>query len=152
MMPASTTLASSQPRWGDQKAPITTAPKTSQNPFRHLVERGAVRKREQEVAGRTHAAVGWGPHGSVPASLVIATTRLSSRGVAGFRLGQRMAAPNKDLARSNNKGEPGEERGGQRYFEAPVRPGSRPHRVSESGGDEQMFGAKQQVPHGVSGD
>ena len=104
MMPASTTLASSQPRWGDQKAPITTAPKTSQNPFRHLVERGAVRKREQEVAGRTHAAVGWGPHGSVPASLVIATTRLSSRGVAGFRLGQRMAAPNKDLARSNNKG------------------------------------------------
>jgi hypothetical protein len=63
-----------------------------------------------------------------------------------------MAATNKDLARSNNKGEPGEERGGQRYFEAPVRPGSRPHRVSESGGDEQMFGAKQQVPHGVSGD
>ena len=63
-----------------------------------------------------------------------------------------LAAPNKDLARSNNKGEPGEERGGQRYFEAPVRPGSRPHRVSESGGDEQMFGAKQQVPHGVSGD
>jgi hypothetical protein len=36
-----------------------------------------------------------------PASLVIAITRLSSRGAAGFRLGQRMAAPNKDLARSN---------------------------------------------------
>jgi hypothetical protein len=31
-----------------------------------------------------------------------------------------MAATNKDLARSNNKGELGEERGGQRYFEAPV--------------------------------
>ena len=63
-----------------------------------------------------------------------------------------MAAPNKDLARSNNKGEPGEERGGQRYFEAPVRPGSRPHRVSEGGGDEQMFGAKQQVPHAGGSD
>jgi hypothetical protein len=53
-----------------------------------------------------------------PASLVIAITRLSSRGAAGFRLGQRMAAPNKDLARSNNKGEPGEERGGQRRLYA----------------------------------
>jgi Protein of unknown function (DUF2726) len=53
MMPASTTLASSQPRWGDQKAPITATPETSQNPFRHLVGRGTVRKREQEVAGRT---------------------------------------------------------------------------------------------------
>jgi hypothetical protein len=92
MMPASTTSASSLPRSGDQKAPITAAPETSQNPFRHLVERGTVRKREQEVAGRTHAAVG--RHGSVrPASLVIAITRLSSRGAAEFRLGQRMAAP-----------------------------------------------------------
>ena len=83
-----------------------------------------------------------------PASLVIAITRLSSCGATGFRLGQRMAATNKDLARSNNKGEPGEERGGQRYFEAPVRPRSRPHQVSEGGGDGQMFGAKQQVAHG----
>ena len=148
MMPASTTLASSQPRWGDQKAPITAAPKTSQNPFRHLVERGAVRKREQEVAGRTHAAVGWGPHGSVPASLVIANPFVVARRCRVQARPKDGGAENKDLARSNNKGEPGEERGGQRYFEAPVRPGSRPHRVSEGGGDGQMFGAKQQVPHG----
>ena len=37
-------------------------------------------------------------------------------------------------------------------FRGACAPGSRPHRVSEDGSDEQMFGAKQQVPHGGSGD
>jgi hypothetical protein len=59
----------------------------------------AVRKREQQGAGRTRRSVG--SHGSVPASLIIAITRLSSRGVGGFRLGQRMAATNRCLAGSN---------------------------------------------------
>jgi len=63
MMPASTTLASSQPRWGDQKAPITAAPKTSQNPFRHLVGRGAPCVSASSKAPAGHAAVG----GSRPA-------------------------------------------------------------------------------------
>ena len=99
MMPASTTLASSQPRWGDQKAPITAAPKTSQNPFRHLVGRGAVRKREQEVAGRTRRSPCTDQSGRP--SLVIAIVRWSSRAAAGFRLVQKMAALNKCLARSN---------------------------------------------------
>ena len=58
MMPASTTLASSQPRWGDQKAPITAAPKTSQNPFRHLVGRGAPCVSASSKAPAGHAAVG----------------------------------------------------------------------------------------------
>ena len=57
MMPASTTLASSQPRWGDQKAPITAAPKTSQNPFRHLVGRGAPSVSASSKAPAGHAAV-----------------------------------------------------------------------------------------------
>ena len=57
MMPASTTLASSQPRWGDQKAPITAAPKTSQNPFRHLVGRGAPCVSASSKAPAGHAAV-----------------------------------------------------------------------------------------------
>ena len=80
MMPASTTLASSHPRWGDQKAPITATPETSQNPFRHLVGRDAPCKREQKSpAGHATAR-----HGPVrPASLVIAIARLSSRGAAG---------------------------------------------------------------------
>jgi hypothetical protein len=98
MMPASTTLASSQPRWGDQKAPITAAPETSQNPFRHLVERGTV-----QGAGRTRRS------GAVPAGLHWSSQLPVCRRAAlqGSGLGQRMAATNKDLARSNNKGEPG---------------------------------------------
>ena len=81
MMPASTTLASSQPRWGDQKAPITAAPKTSQNPFRHLVGRGAPCVSASSKAPAGHAAGG----GPGRPSLVIAITRLSSCGATGFR-------------------------------------------------------------------
>ena len=63
----------------------------------------AVRKRESEGAGRTRRS------GAVPAGLhwssqlpVCRRAALQSSG-----LGQRIAATNKDLARSNNKGEPG---------------------------------------------
>jgi hypothetical protein len=108
----------------------------------------AVRKREQQGAGRTRRS------GAVPAGLhwssqlpVCRRAALQGSGSAkGWRRRTRI------WREATTRANPGEERGGQRYFEAPVRPGSRPHRVSESGGDEQMFGAKQQVPHGVSGD
>ena len=102
MMPASTTLASSQPRWGDQKAPITAAPKTSQNPFRHLVGRGAPCVSASSKAPAGHAAV----ERSRPAFI-------------GHRNYPFVVV---------------------RCYRVQARP--------KDGGDEQMFGAKQQVPHG----
>jgi hypothetical protein len=63
----------------------------------------AVRKREQQGAGRTRRS------GAVPAGLHWSSQLPVCRRAAlqGSGLGQRMAATNKDLARSNNKGEPG---------------------------------------------
>ena len=148
MMPASTTLASSQPRWGDQKAPITAAPETSQNPFRHLVGRGAPCVSASSKAPAGHAAVlrlRTSP-GRLHWSSQLPVCRRAALQGSGSAKGWRRRT--RIWREATTRANPGEERGGQRYFEAPVRPGSRPHRVSEGGGDEQMFGAKQQVPHG----
>jgi hypothetical protein len=148
MMPASTTLASSQPRWGDQKAPITAAPKTSQNPFRHLVGRGAPCVSASSKAPAGHAAVG----GSRPAFIghrnypfvVVRRYRVQARpedggDEQGFGAKQQQGRTRRGARRSA-------------IFRGACAPGSRPHRVSEGGGDEQMFGAKQQVPHAGGSD
>ena len=119
MMPASTTLASSQPRWGDQKAPITAAPKTSQNPFRHLVGRGAPCVSASSKAPAGHAAV----ERSRPAFIghrnypFVVVRRYRVQGSAkGWRRRTRI------WREATTRANPGEERGGQRYFRGACAP------------------------------